>query len=67
MAVPGPQAWQEVKFALRNRAGNSPVESANLVLFIMFKWLETCRQEKARPRQRGTTTNIFHRWIPPTM
>jgi hypothetical protein len=37
MAVPGPQAWREVRSALRNRVRNSPVESAYLVLFLPFK------------------------------
>ncbi len=41
--------------ALRNKVTNSPVASANLVLFLAFKWLEKSPREQARPRRVGTT------------
>ena len=59
MAASGPQAWREVRFALRNRVTNSSVESAHLVLFLAYKWLETSHQEKARQCQRGTMISLF--------
>jgi hypothetical protein len=38
---------------------NFSVESAHLVLFLVFKWLETYLQEKARPRPRSTMISLF--------
>ena len=71
MANSGLLAWREAKFMLRNRVANSPNASANLVLFLAFKWLETPRQEQARLHWRGTTNSLFrcccrhvYRWLP---